>query len=364
MKILLTSGIYPPDIGGPATYVPKLSKAFKDKGYGTTIVSLEPLARGQVHRDSQTFLMKRRVLPIRVFSTMIQVIRQALTADRIFSNGLYLESAIAARLTGTTSVAKIVGDPLWERKRNNGETSLSVLDFQSSHLKFLDRCNRLIYRWSFNTFSTLTCPSEELATIIKGWGVKPRVVVIPNGVEIPALSPMEKKYDLVYVGRLVKWKNVDTVIELTSKLGLNTAIIGNGPEHANLKDLATTLNANCAFLGDQQKEAINQTLKASRLFILLSQYEGLSFALLEAMAAGITPIVSDARGNLDVVTDGLNSLVAPLGKLQELPNRVRELLDDQPRMKYLGDNALKTVRNKYYSNDRILDMIELTIRAQ
>jgi glycosyltransferase involved in cell wall biosynthesis len=125
-----------------------------------------------------------------------------------------------------------------------------------------------------------------------------------------------------------------------------------------------TLNANCIFLGSQQKEVIDRTLKASRFFILLSQYEGLSFALLEAMAAGIVPIVSDVKGNLDVVTDGFNSLVAPLCSLQELPNRVKDLLDDQPRMEKLGDNALATVRKKYQSTDRISDMIELILTAQ
>lgn len=364
MKILFTSGIYPPDIGGPASYVPKLARAFRDKGYQTTIVSLRPLVRGEDLREGNTILVKRGFLPIRVIKTAIQIILQALTATRIFSNGLYLETAIAARITGTSSVAKIVGDPLWERKRNKGKTSLSITDFQKSDLTLLDRCNRLIYLWSFNSFNVLTCPSEELATIIRGWDVKPKVVVIPNGVEIPTLISKVKKFDLVYVGRLVKWKNVDSVVQLSSELGLSTAIIGSGPELSFLEELATSLNANCVFLGDQQKESIDRILKESKIFVLLSQYEGLSFALLEAMAAGIVPIVSDAKGNLDVVTDEFNSLIAPLDDLQALPNRVRALLNDQAKMKKLGDEALETVRNRYFAPDRISDMMELTLRAQ
>jgi glycosyltransferase involved in cell wall biosynthesis len=364
MKILLTSGIYPPDIGGPASYVPKIARAFREKGYETTIVSLRPLLRGVDHQEVNTVLIKRGFLPMRVIKTAIQIIFEAFTANRIFSNGLYLETAIAVRITRTSSVAKIVGDPLWERKRNNGETSLSINDFQTSHLKLLDRCNRLIYLWSFNSFSVLTCPSEELATIIRGWGVKPKVVVIPNGVEIPALIPTEKKFDLAYVGRLVKWKNVDLVIKLSADLGLSAAIIGSGPELSFLEELAISLNANCVFLGDQQKESIDQILKESKIFILLSQYEGLSFALLEAMAAGIVPIVSDAKGNLDVVTDEYNAVVAPLSNLQALPNRVKALLNDKSKMKNLGENALETVRNKYFAADRISDMMELTLRAQ
>lgn len=364
MKILLTSGIYPPDIGGPASYVPKLSKALRSEGHQTTVVSLKPRATGDIKRDSDTFLVHRGFLPIRILKTISQLVFRAISADRIFSNGLYLESAIAARITGTPSVAKIVGDPLWERKRNNGKTSQSIVEFQTSHLTFLDRSLRYIYRLALDSFSVITTPSEELARVIQGWGVKPQVIVIPNGVEIPDRTPTEKKYDLVYVGRLVKWKNVDIVIELTSQLGLRTAIIGSGPELMSLRDFALRRNANCDFLGDQEKDVIDQTLMASRLFVLLSQYEGLSFALLESMAAGITPIVSDAKGNLDVVTDGFNALVAHLDNLQVLPNQLLALLDDEPRMRALGDNALQTVKKKYLASSRISDMIELTLSAR
>lgn len=364
MKILLTSGIYPPDIGGPASYVPKLSRAFRSEGHQTTVVSLKPRTTGEINRDSETLLVNRGFLPMRIFKTISQIVFRAISVDRIFSNGLYIESAIAARITGTPSVAKIVGDPLWERKRNNGKTSQSIAEFQTSRLTFLDKCFRGMYRLAFNSFSVITTPSEELARVIRGWGVKPQVIVIPNGVEIPDRIPTEKKYDLVYVGRLVKWKNVDIVIEITSQLGLRTAIIGSGPELINLKEFALRLSANCEFLGDQEKGVIDQTLMASRLFILLSQYEGLSFALLESMAAGITPIVSDAKGNLDVVTDGFNSLVAHLDNLQELPNQLQALLGDELRMRTLGDNALQTVKKKYLASSRISDMIELTLSVR
>ena len=363
MKILLTVGIYPPDIGGPASYVPKLSKALRRSGHQTTIVSLKPRTTGDIYQDNQISLIKRGFLPIRLLKTMIVILYRAATADRIFSNGLYFESAIAARASGKFSVAKVVGDPLWERKRNNGKTALSIVDFQASRLTAVDRCLRLIYRLSFNSFSVITTPSEELARIIRGWGVKPEVIVIPNGVEIPDHNPTEKIYDLVYVGRLVKWKNVDLVISLTSQLGLHTAIVGSGPESSNLKELAKLLNANCEFLGDLERDSIDHTLKASRVFVLLSQYEGLSFALLESMAAGVTPVVSDARGNLDVVTDGLNSIVIPLKDLQGLPCQVRKLLNDERRMRALGENAFQTVKQRYLSSDRISDMIELISRT-
>ena len=364
MKILLTSGIYPPDIGGPASYVPKLSKAFKSKGHETTLVSLKPSTTGVVNRDGQVILVNRGFLPLRFIKTVSQLLFCAINVDRIFSNGLYLESAIAARITGTPSVAKIVGDPLWERKRNNGKTGESIVDFQNSHLTLLDRLFRYIHRLAFNSFSIITTPSEELAGIIRRWSVKPEVIVIPNGVEIPDLKPVKKKYDLVYVGRLVKWKNVDIVIELTSKLGLRTAIIGNGPESNSLKNLANRLNANCEFLGERENSEINQILSSSKLFILLSQYEGLSFALLESMAAGITPIVSDAKGNLDVVTDGFNAVVAHLDNLRELPDQLQNLLDDEEKIRTLGNNALETVKQKYLSSSRISEMIELVLSAE
>jgi glycosyltransferase involved in cell wall biosynthesis len=82
------------------------------------------------------------------------------------------------------------------------------------------------------------------------------------------------------------------------------------------------------------------------------------------MAAGIVPIVSDATGNLDVVTNEYNAVVAPLSDLQTLPNRVKALLNDKSKMQNLGNNALTTVRNRYFAPDRISDMMELTLGAQ
>jgi len=67
---------------------------------------------------------------------------------------------------------------------------------------------------------------------------------------------------------------------------------------------------------------------------------------------------------LDVVTNEYNAVVAPLSDLQTLPDRVRALLNDKSKMKNLGDNALATVKNKYFAPDRVSDMMELTLRAQ
>jgi glycosyltransferase involved in cell wall biosynthesis len=142
-------------------------------------------------------------------------------------------------------------------------------------------------------------------------------------------------------------------------LDLKTAIVGSGPEARELQDYARRLGADCDFVGELEKEQVYSYLEASKVFILLSQYEGLSFALLEAMARALPCIVSNVEGNSDVVVDYYNGLVINPENLGNYLEEINRLISDSLLREKLGSNALNTVRTKYSLTDRLHEMINL-----
>jgi glycosyltransferase involved in cell wall biosynthesis len=359
MRVLLTSGIYPPDIGGPATYIPKFAKYISERNPDVKVVSLRPAGEIEPIKSYRLRLIKRRFFPLRILNTIQVVMVQSVKSDRIFSNGLYLEAALAARVFKKPAVAKIVGDPIWERARNNLKTELPLMEFQSARLSFRNNLLRRVYKFTFNSFSHLTCPSEELVEIVKLWGVSSPVICIPNGVTIPEKSFHQKDFDLIFVGRLVAWKNVDLLIQLAADLKLKTIIIGGGPEALKLESLASSLGADCLFTGELDKGEILDYMNRSKLFALFSQYEGLSFALLEAMAAGLPTLVSNTPGNLAVVSDNYDSLVVDLNQITDSYSRILSLIQDPDRLDSFGQNSRSKVQEKYELRLRLEDMYQL-----
>lgn len=359
MNVLLTVGIYPPDIGGPATFIPKLAERLIVNGGKSHVIALDPGAVTQESIPYKLTFVPRSTPLKRYVKCTCSILIGAIQADKVFSNGLYLESTLALRFLRKKAVAKIVGDPIWERLRNQGETNLSLKDFQAIKLPLRYRIFRKIYNFSLNSYTVITCPSNELVEIVRGWGVKRPVIYIPNGVHVPEKINIAKDFDLIYVGRLVPWKNVETVISFTALAHLRTLIVGSGPLEQQLKMLSARLGANCIFVGEQSPGKVSEFLNRSKAFILLSEYEGLSFALLEAMAHGLPAIVSNAKGNTDVITDQVNGVVLDLSDLGSRNQELVTLLSDDSKLSRMGSLARDTVYSRFEADKQLDKFLEL-----
>ncbi|KAB1661087.1 glycosyltransferase [Pseudoclavibacter sp. CFCC 13796] len=135
-----------------------------------------------------------------------------------------------------------------------------------------------------------------------------KVIVHHIGTRIQAIQPSQpKKYDVLFVGRLVEKKGVATLIDALStvskQMPVHAAIIGDGPLRTELQRRATLSTAQIDFLGSQSHESVGELLLQSRLFCLPSQTaangdsEGLPMVLLEAMGARL-PIVSTRHSGI------------------------------------------------------------------
>ena len=137
MRILIVTGIFPPDIGGPATYVPEIAKALQERGHEVSVVTTSEPEWLEFNDDEHTFpvyrMNRRRPLGLRSFHFARVISHHARKADVVLANGLLPEATVASFLARTPMIQKIVGDPTWERARNRGWSTDNFETFQNRH---------------------------------------------------------------------------------------------------------------------------------------------------------------------------------------------------------------------------------------
>jgi glycosyltransferase involved in cell wall biosynthesis len=360
MRYLLISGIYRPEIGGPATYLPTLAKALIDQSNQVEAITLKnSSAPAQIEDWRVNYITRDQNLLLRFIKTVVLISRKAKSAECIFSNGLIQETGVALLFFKRKSVAKVVDDPVWSRALRNNESSLSIIEFNNSNLNFKHKLQRIFIRWSLNRFDVITCPSIQLKKIIKNWGVYKPIEFIPNGVLLVNEKSSGSDFDLVTVCRLISTKNIDIIIRASVKTNLSVAIVGSGPEEFKLRELAISLGAKVKFFGQLDKKEVNEILLRSKIYLNLSDHEGLSFSLLEAMSSGLPSIVSNTQGNTDVITDGLDGMVVDVKNENQLINAIKALMDSQSTRLEYGLAAKSKIKSEYLQEIQIGKVINL-----
>jgi glycosyltransferase involved in cell wall biosynthesis len=360
MKVLLVSGIYRPEIGGPATYIPTLAQALTNRSNSVEVVTLKnSSSTPTIENWAVNYIQRDQALPFRFIKTFWLIYKKAKNSDVIFANGLHQETALALIFLKKRSVAKVVGDPVFERASNKGLTNSSIYDFNRGNLNLNFRMQRLFIRWSLNRFDVITCPSREIMDRVEGWGVSKPIQFIPNGVAPIKEKHHEKNFEIITVSRLIALKNIDKLIYACASTNRTLAVVGSGPEEARLVSLAKSLGAKVTFFGQLGESDVINTLQKSKVFALLSDYEGLSFALLQAMAVGLPSIVSNVKGNSDVITDGKEGFLVNINEKDSIESAIESLLNSKKRITDFGRAAINKVQNDYSLETQISKVIAL-----
>ena len=359
MKFLLITGIYPPEIGGPATYIPQLAKHLIQSGHKVTVLTLQK--KGIIHLDNDSWKVEYvpafSNLPVRIFATIFRIVILARKHDYVFSNGLYFETGIALALVRRRSVVKVVGNPIWERNRNKNAKLKSGYGNNAIPLTRNQKLQSRILVFALNQFTFVTCPSEALCEDVQEWGLQEKPRFIPNGVTVRKPVTRKKDIDVIAVSRLVNWKNTDVLIKSCASLGLKLWIIGEGPEMTNLQNLAENIKANVVFLGELPASEISAYLDRSRCFVLISDYEGLSFSLLEAMNCRVPVIVSDVPGNRSVVQSQKYGEIVSLISPAEVSKKIITTLASENSE--MIENAYQLVKQKYDLQSNFAQILNL-----
>jgi glycosyltransferase involved in cell wall biosynthesis len=375
-QVLLITDIFPPDIGGPATFIEQLAGRLARAGHTVTVVCTA--AQVQEPSDEKRPYRVRRLarrppsLPHRV-GVRAALASEVLRNRHVFTNGLEYPTYQVCSLLRRQYVLKVVGDGAWEAARNKGLTKVSIDDFQRQPPDSAAVQTLLVKRTRFALGARqVITPSAYLRRLVLGWGVLPeRVTTVYNGVPLLNYANAQPRrrsgaeLHAVYVGRLASWKGVDTLLRaLPGLTHVRATIIGDGPEEAALKRLANDMRLGpaVAFAGRQPQALVRQQLQQADVLVLASEYEGLSHVLLEAGALGLPCIASDRGGNPEVVQSGSNGLLVPYGSVAALRAALSQLQSDETLRFRLACQA-KTLSTRFDFEKTIAGTVEMLLRA-
>ena len=174
------------------------------------------------------------------------------------------------------------------------------------------------------------------------------------------------------MGRLSSVKGQKFLIEAMKEIAAKSKdtkclIIGSGREEDALKDLARSLSLEerVIFTGAAYMD-IPIYLACMDIFVLPSIEEGLGLALLEAMSLGRPCVASATGGIVNIVNDGINGILAPVGDSSAIANAVLRILNDKELAKNMSENAKGFVRGRFSIEamaDKMIGLYERAINA-
>jgi glycosyltransferase involved in cell wall biosynthesis len=170
----------------------------------------------------------------------------------------------------------------------------------------------------------------------------------------------------LYVGRLIKRKNIDVIIRALSKFYGDERflfnIVGNGSESKNLREFTNQLGLeNCIkLLGYRQRDEVIEIMNQSEVFVMISDYETFGLVYLEAMSRGCLVVASKNGGVDGIITDSYNGFLCEQGnenQLKEICKRINEMSIEEKEI--MSNNAINTAYNFKDSNvaKKYLDIV-------
>lgn len=221
-------------------------------------------------------------------------------------------------------------------------------------IKFFKILDNLIY----NRYFKIICISKSVKNSLIKWipSTKNRIKIIPNGIPIGFKSKdnsVIKKYDVLFVGRLVRQKGINFLLEAVKifqkkyKKTIRVAIVGEGPLKNELVKMCKKLKImhSVKLLGF--KNDIDRIMKSSKILALPSQSEGFGIVLLEAMKNKLPIIATNVGGIPEIITNGHEGILIPKKNPKILANSIKIILENSELRKQFIHNAYKKVENQY-----------------
>jgi glycosyltransferase involved in cell wall biosynthesis len=368
VRALVVSGIWPPDVGGPASHAPDFAAFLDERDWDVRVVttaSAQPAPQSYpVHWISRG--LPKGVLHVRAAA---EIARRAREAEVVYTTGMFGRSASGARTARRPYVVKLTSDPAFERARRRGETGGTVDDFQRGGGGARATLYRRARDWELRGAAHVVCPSSWLREVAITWGVDPRrIAVLPNptpsGGELRPRDELQRELavngaTLVFAGRLSVQKSLEVALEALAAVdGVTLLVAGEGDERRKLEERAAALGlgARVRFLGPQPRERVVELLRAADAMVLSSSWENFPHTVVESLGVG-TPVLATATGGVgEVVHDGVNGLLVEPGDVDALAGAIRRYFADRDLRDRLRSAAAPSVAD--YSRERIFGRLE------
>ncbi|MCR4281167.1 MAG: glycosyltransferase family 4 protein [Candidatus Kaiserbacteria bacterium] len=342
MKILIVTGIFEPESGGPATYAPKIAEKLIGAGHQVSVITYS--VKSQYDFDSQyKFKLKRIKRGNKLFNRVrmfTAVFTESDGADVVYMLDWFaagLPGAIASRMRGVPYVVRVGGDYLWEQKYLESDAvPVSLLDFYKHGLysKMSYRPFFWLIRWVLTEASKVIFNSDKQRELYEEYYGLSNAATVYNPVprmETQDVSRGKATHEFVYCGRFIVMKNLTALIRAFAQARIpndyKLSLIGDGPRKAELARLVETL-------GLQERVKIQQSMrlpdlfqriKDCRAFILPSWTDISPNQVYEAMAIGLPAVVT--QENYLSIRNQLPEMIDP-NSIDDISAKLEMLADD------------------------------------
>ena len=306
MRIIIATGIYPPDIGGPAKHVKLFQDFLSSQNSHASI-----LTYGDQSSPSVRSVSRRWPFGIRQLFYFLKCLVAALFNDDFYAQDVTsagLPALAAAKILRRKFVVRIGGDVLWERLAESGKTDLSMVNYYVQKRYFLDApvlyaATLLVLRWA----DAVIVPAELLKKLYpEHYGLDPKkIFTIPNPViavkdqGCPALD----QQTFLFAGRFVRYKNLDMLMRVFDRVRQKNKagkllLVGDGPERPQLENLMRQLESG-KFIEIRKgvsREDLSKIISCSGACVGPASTEFNPNFILECLAAGRPVILSRENG--------------------------------------------------------------------
>jgi N-acetyl-alpha-D-glucosaminyl L-malate synthase BshA len=345
-----------PTFGGSGVLATELGKALADKGHQVHFITYQQPVR-LTEYNANIFYHEVRVTSYPLFdyppyetalsSTMVDVIMNH-QLDLLHVH-YAIPHASAAYMAKKIVATQGISIPV-----------ITTLHGTDITLVGRDKTLAPVVAFSINESDAITAVSENLRDeTYEIFDIKKEIEVIPNFVDLSrfhkkAIDPFRKviapdnQRIVVHASNFRKIKRVLDVVrifaEINKHIPSKLLFVGDGPDRHDAENLCRELGIcdDIRFIGKQ--EQIEEILAVSDLFLLPSEYESFGLAALEAMAAGVPLISSDAGGLPEININGKTGFMSPVGDVVSMSRHAITILENDDVLKTFKANAAEQAR--------------------
>ena len=357
MRIAIFTDTYTPQINGVVTSIQTFRAELERLGHSVHIFA--PAARGAPEEENVHRIRSFTFLPYPEYRISVPMPKLIDEFEKIGADIIHVQSPVSVGATGI-GLAKHFNLPVVGTFHTLLPEYMHYIVKGRLRKLFIAPARRFAWNWCtwfYNRCDVVVAPSEGIAKVLKGKGIKRPIRIIPTGLapvmkaSKKAAQTFRKKHDLkgkiiLHVGRVTHEKNIDAIIDSIEKLpDVTLAIASDGPYRSELETRVKkkAVANRVRFLGYLSKTDLQAAYAAADIFVCASKSETQGIVLLEAAVSGLPVVTLNAPVVSDFVQENKIGLVANENNFAEIMQRA--LADKKLRQRV--KNRASQIERKY-----------------